>query len=92
MLSWYYFQIYFSSLVTIPVDPVITGMTKHFIFHSRWISTLTFLYFHFSAVFSFITFLSDGISTSISKHIWSGYLSVPLDSIGLLHLHVYIPT
>jgi hypothetical protein len=40
MLSWYCFQIFFSPLVTIPVAPVITGMTKHFMFHICWISII----------------------------------------------------
>jgi hypothetical protein len=40
MLSWYCFQILFRPLLTIPVAPMITGMTKHFIFHIRWITIL----------------------------------------------------
>jgi len=59
MLSWYCFQIFFSPLVTIPVAPVITGMTKRFIFHIRWISILRFSYFNFSRAIFCITFLSD---------------------------------
>jgi hypothetical protein len=39
------FQIFF--LVTIPVAPMITGVTKLFMFHIRWISVLKFLYFNF---------------------------------------------
>jgi hypothetical protein len=56
----------FSSLVTITVVPMVTGMKKHFIFHIRWISILRPLYFNLFSV-SCITFLFDGIATSISK-------------------------
>jgi hypothetical protein len=51
------------------VAPRIIGMTKHFMFHIRWISILKFFLF-FSDSF-YITFLSDGIATSISKQILS---------------------
>jgi hypothetical protein len=60
-------DIFFSPLVTIPVTPMITGMTKHFMFYIRWISVLKFLYFNFFSDSFCITFLSDGIDTSISK-------------------------
>jgi hypothetical protein len=71
MLSWYCFQIFFfRSLVTIPVAPMITGITKHFVFHISRISILKFLYFNFFSD-SCITFLLDGIATSISKQILS---------------------
>jgi hypothetical protein len=35
-------DIFFSPLVTIPMAPVITGMTKHFLFHNHLISILRF--------------------------------------------------
>jgi hypothetical protein len=74
-------------------------------FHIRWISILKFLYFNFFSD-SCITFLSDGIATSISKQLLSflflilcraylpepPYQFVPLDSTVLLYLHVDIPT
>jgi hypothetical protein len=44
MLSWYCFRIFFSTLVTFPVAPIITSITKHFIFYIRQISILAFLY------------------------------------------------
>jgi hypothetical protein len=53
------------------VAPVITGMTKHFIFHIRWISILEFLYFNFFSDSFCIIFLSDGITTSNRKLILS---------------------
>jgi hypothetical protein len=44
------FQNNFSPLVTIPSAPIINGVTKHFIFHIRWISILKCFYFNlFSA-------------------------------------------
>jgi hypothetical protein len=53
------------------VAPMITGMTKHFMFHILWIYILKFLYFNFFSDSFRITFLSDGIATSISKQILS---------------------
>jgi hypothetical protein len=48
---------------------MITGMTKHFMFHILWISILRFLYFNFLSASFCITFLSDGIATSINKQV-----------------------
>jgi hypothetical protein len=50
---------------------MITGMTKHFMFHIHWISILKRLYFNFFSDAFCIKFLSDGIATSISKQILS---------------------
>jgi hypothetical protein len=50
---------------------MITGMTKHFMFHIRWIYILKFLYFNFFSDSFCITFLSDGMATSISKQMLS---------------------
>jgi hypothetical protein len=61
------FPDFFGPLVTIPMAPMITGMTKHFMFHIHRISIIKFLYFNFFSN-SCIAFLSDGIATSISKH------------------------
>jgi hypothetical protein len=47
MISWYCLQVFCSPLVTVPVAPMIIGMTKHFMFHIRCISILKFLYFNF---------------------------------------------
>jgi hypothetical protein len=44
---------------------MITGMTKHFMFHILWISVLRFLYFNFFSASFFIIFLSDGITVTI---------------------------
>lgn len=38
ILSWYCFQNVLSPLVTIPIVPMITSITKQFIFHILWIS------------------------------------------------------
>jgi hypothetical protein len=65
------FPDFFSPLVTIPVAPVITGVTKPFMFHIHWIYILEFLYFNLFSDSFCITFLSDGIATSISKQILS---------------------
>jgi hypothetical protein len=58
-------------LLTISVAPMITGMTNHFMFHILWISILRFLYFNFFSASFCITFLSDGIATSINKQVVS---------------------
>jgi hypothetical protein len=42
------------------VAPVITGITKHFMFHIRSVSVLKFLYFNFFLDSFCITYLSDG--------------------------------
>jgi hypothetical protein len=52
------------------VAPMITLMTKHFMFNIRWISILKFLYFNLFSD-SCIKFLSDCIAASISKQILS---------------------
>jgi hypothetical protein len=58
--EWYYFQVFFSPLVTILMAPVIIGMAKHFIFHIHWISVIRLLYFNLLLVPFCITFLSTG--------------------------------
>ena len=64
-------KFYLKLLVTIPVAPIITGMIVHFRFHIRCIFTHKLLYFNlFSASFC-TTFLSAGIATSISVHVFS---------------------
>ena len=56
--------------VTIPVTPIITGIILHFRFHIHCISIHKLLYFNlFSASFC-TTFLSAGIATSISVHVF----------------------
>jgi hypothetical protein len=63
-------DISFSPLFTIPVAPMVNGMTKHFILHISWISIITrFLHFKFFLASFFIVFLSDGIATSINEQI-----------------------
>ena len=64
-------KFFFKLLVTIPVAPIITGTIVHFRFHIRCISIHKLLYFNlFSASFC-TTFLSVGIATSISVHVFS---------------------
>jgi hypothetical protein len=50
---------------------MITGMTKHFMFHILWISILRFLYFNFFSAYFCIIFLPNGIATSINKQVLS---------------------
>jgi len=58
-------------LVTIPVALIITGTTVHFRFHIRCISIHKRLYFNFFSASFCTTFLSAGIATSISVHVFS---------------------
>ena len=58
-------------LVTIPVAPIIVGIIVHFRFHIRCISIHILLYFNFFSASFCTTFLSAGITTSISVHVSS---------------------
>ena len=58
-------------LVTIPVAPIATGTIAHFRFHIRCISIHKFLYFIFFSAPFCTTFLSAGIATSFSVHVYS---------------------
>jgi hypothetical protein len=40
---------------------MLTGMTKHFMFHILWISILIFLYFNLFSASFYITLLFDGL-------------------------------
>ena len=64
-------KFFFILLVTIPVAPVITGTIVHFRFHIRCISIHKLLYFNFFSASFCTTFLSAGIATSISVHVFS---------------------
>jgi hypothetical protein len=74
---------------------MITGMTKHFMFHIRWISILKFLYFNFFFDSFHIAFLSDGIATSISKQILSFLFLIIMSGLfartSLISLYPLIP-
>ena len=58
-------------LVTIPVAPLITGIILHFMSHIRFIYIHKLLYFNFFSASFCTTFLSAGIATSISVHVFS---------------------
>jgi len=57
-------------LVTVPVAQIITGVLVHFRFHIRRISIHKPLYFKFFSASFCTTFLSAGIATSISVHVF----------------------
>ena len=61
-------------LVTIPVAPIIIGIIVHFRFHIRCISAHKLLYFNFFSASFRTTFLSAGIATSISVHVFSFFV------------------
>ena len=64
-------KFFFRLLVTIPVAPIITCIIVHFRFHIRCNSVHKLLYFNFFSASFCITFLSAGIATSISVHVFS---------------------
>jgi hypothetical protein len=82
---------YFKPLLTIPVAPVITGMTKHFILYIRWNFVLRFLYFNLFSVSFCIAFLSDSIVTAVSKQIMSLFLTIMSDLFARTSLSVCTP-
>ena len=64
--SKYFLQV----LVTIPMAPIITGTIVHFRFHIRCISIHKLLYFNFFSASFCTTFMSAGIATSMSVHVF----------------------
>ena len=58
-------------LVTIPVAPIITGIIIHFRFPIRCTAIQKLLYFNFFSASFCTAFLSAGIATSISVHLFS---------------------
>ena len=64
-------KFFFKLLVTIPVAPIITGTIGHLKFHIRCISIHKLLYFNFFSASFCTTFLSVGIATSVSVHVFS---------------------
>jgi hypothetical protein len=52
------------------VAPIITGIIIHFRFHFRYISMHKLLYFNFFSASFCTTFLSAGMATSISVHVF----------------------
>ena len=58
-------------LVTIPVAAITTGIIVHFRFHIRCVSIHKLLYFNLFSASLHTTFLSAGIATSISVHVFS---------------------
>ena len=76
---------------TVPVAPIITGITFVFTFHMRCISIVRSLYFRiFSSPF-LITFLSPEIATSINIHVPCSLLRIIISSLLLgIVLSVFI--
>ena len=62
-------KFFFKPSVTIPVYPIITGIIIHLMFHIRCISVHKLVTSLFSVIFC-VTFLSGGITTSISIHVF----------------------
>ena len=58
----------FKHFVAPPVASVITGMSTHFMSHTRFISVHKLLYFSLLAASFYVTLLSAGIATSIRMH------------------------
>ena len=64
-------KLFFRLLVTIPVAPIITGIIVHFRLHICCISVHKLLYFNFFSSSFCTAFLSAGIATYISVHVFS---------------------
>ena len=79
-------KFFFKLLVTNPVAPIITGTIVHFRFHIRCISIHKLLYFNFFSASFCTTFLSAGIATSISVHVFSFLFLINIIIIRLLTL------
>ena len=58
------------AFVTSPVAVIVTGIITYFMWHTHCISTHKLLYFSFFSASLCATFLSDGIVTSISMHVF----------------------
>jgi hypothetical protein len=70
---------------------MITGMTKYFMFHIFWISILRFLYFNFFLASFCITFLSDGIATSMNKQVLSFlFLTIIIIIVVVITVYTFI--
>ena len=67
-------KFFLKPFLTIPVAPVITGIITHFKFHIPCISLHKLLYFSFSSPSFCTTFLSAGVATSISMHVFSCFV------------------
>jgi hypothetical protein len=63
-------KFFFKPFVAIPVAPIITGIIIYFIFYIRWIPLPKLLHFSFFSSSFCVTFLSAGIATFISMHIF----------------------
>ena len=93
-------KFYFKPFVNVLVAPIITRIFIHFMFHIHCISIHKLLYFSFFSASFCMTFMSNGISTSIIvRFLFLSLISclfaitslcVPLGSIGLSQFHVHI--
>jgi len=63
-------KFFFKTFVTILVAPIISGILLHFRFYIRCIFIHKILYFSFVSTSFCTTFLSAGIATSISMHVF----------------------
>ena len=64
------YKFFLKLLVTTPVAPVITDINVHFRFYMRFNSIHKVLYFNLFSASLCTTFLSAGIATSISVHVF----------------------
>jgi hypothetical protein len=72
------FETFFKPFVPIPVAPLTSGITIHFMFYILGISVHKFLYFSFYHASFFTTFLSAGIATYIGLLLLLLLLLLPL--------------
>ena len=82
-------KFFFKLLVTIPVAPIITGTIIHFRFHIRCISIHKLFYFNFFPASFCTTFLSAGIATSISVHVFSLLFLIIISGLFAVYYYYY---
>ena len=66
-------KFFLKPLVTLPVAPITTNITIHFIFHIRCISIHKVLRFIYFSVSFWVTFLSAGTAISTSMYVFNYY-------------------
>jgi len=82
-------KFFLTLLVTIPVAPIITGTIVHFRFHIRCMSIHKPMYFSFFSASFCTTFLSAGIATSISVHVFSLLFLIILSGLFAVTYYYY---
>jgi hypothetical protein len=85
-------KFFFKTCVTIPLAPIIASIIIHLMFYIRCIPIHKLLYFSVFYASFCVTFLSAGIATSISMHVFSLLFSIIIFGLfSLTSLYVGYP-